>query len=290
MAGLTVDDAGYNSDTGPRDNTTVFNFENKEPVRATIVRAPGYNQRALNRQGRAICRIVYAHGWPVVDISKIFNVPPKPIRKTIRNGYVLPDDTSKDYERVEEDFKVKFPKIKTVEVLEIDSDDSGASDGHELNGLSHPMGSTPAAEKHKRTEGAGKQAKSIAPAKGRNHAWSVTPSSSSSDDFQPPSSKPSGSKTNPKKKRTPAPASAPDALVVFLKNVLGLDLSKHQALFKARGFEDVAVLRTIAGLDNRTMQDTLRRLLTGSEQELGGRKGLTELELVMLENAIRKLI
>jgi hypothetical protein len=45
----------------------------------------------------------------------------------------------------------------------------------------------------------------------------------------------------------------------------------------------------MARLDASTLSATLRRLLTGSVQELGGRKGLTDVELVMLELAIREL-
>jgi hypothetical protein len=68
-----------------------------------------------------------------------------------------------------------------------------------------------------------------------------------------------------------------------------LDLTKHLALFTARGFEDMSTLRTMARLDASTLSATLRRLLTGSVQELGGRKGLTDVELVMLELALREL-
>jgi hypothetical protein len=70
---------------------------------------------------------------------------------------------------------------------------------------------------------------------------------------------------------------------------MGLDMSKHLPLFTARGFENVDTLRTMAKWEKRHLQETLRRVLTGDEVDLGGKRGLTELELVSLEIAIREL-
>ncbi|KAJ7735823.1 hypothetical protein B0H14DRAFT_2994424 [Mycena olivaceomarginata] len=87
---------------------------------------------------------------------------------------------------------------------------------------------------------------------------------------------------------TPTPA-PPGSLLEFLKDIMGFDFSKHLPLMTARGLADIAILRTMAEWEEKPLRHTLRRLLTGSKQELGGRKGLTELELASLEYEIRKL-
>ncbi|KAJ7674481.1 hypothetical protein B0H14DRAFT_3067498, partial [Mycena olivaceomarginata] len=87
---------------------------------------------------------------------------------------------------------------------------------------------------------------------------------------------------------TPTPA-PPGSLLEFLKDIMGFDFSKHLPLMTARGLADIAILRTMAEWEEKPLRHTLQRLLTGSKQELGGRKGLTELELASLEYEIRKL-
>jgi hypothetical protein len=64
-----------------------------------------------------------------------------------------------------------------------------------------------------------------------------------------------------------------------------MDLSAHIALFWEKGFTDVAILRTIGRLSDADLRGMLRRLLVAD----GSNKGLSDLELEMLELALRKL-
>ncbi|KAJ7607727.1 hypothetical protein FB45DRAFT_394033 [Roridomyces roridus] len=72
------------------------------------------NFKALNREGRAICRIVYAHDWTVMRIARIFGIPPKRVTKAIHNVYAPPDVVSEDYERVRDpEFARYFPPVES---------------------------------------------------------------------------------------------------------------------------------------------------------------------------------
>ncbi|KAJ6453886.1 hypothetical protein C8R47DRAFT_1228891 [Mycena vitilis] len=198
MTGPTTDDDGYQSDTGPQENPTALL----------------YNRRAINRKGRAICRIVHAHGWKIAHISKIFNVPRRRIDKAVKNTYFSPDDELKDYDCVGQEFQEKFPPIKI----------------------------------HKKRRG---RISGSADSKGLN------------------TGKMKVTKTVPaailglKLARLPAPAT----IAAFLE---GAGLSKHLALFEARGFKDVSILGIIARFDDYTLRDTLRRFLTENMEELEG--------------------
>ncbi|KAJ6536403.1 hypothetical protein DFH09DRAFT_1178955 [Mycena vulgaris] len=123
--------SGYESDTGERDNPTCWHFENKRPVTKTIVVQLGHHVRLLNRQGRAICRIMDGHGWSIVHLAAIFGLSQNPIMRAVANTYAPPDKVSEDYNHVDPEFKVKFPPLKrenrpeapptVIEIL--DSDD-----------------------------------------------------------------------------------------------------------------------------------------------------------------------
>ncbi|KAJ7611349.1 hypothetical protein DFH06DRAFT_1244892 [Mycena polygramma] len=268
----TADDSDYHSDTGAKENPTVFNFEHKQPVKASS-RPVGYHHRVLNREGRAICRIVAAHGWIATDIAQIFSLPPRPIRKAIKNEYVPPDNVSKDHIVVTKELAGKFPKKSRDEGE--DSERSSSS----LVPVENQKGAKETEKTAEKTRHTGGRNQS------RPEGLRSSKPSGSSHALKPKSSVPPA-RVQPRRERA-APA---DPLVSFLKNVMGLDMSKHSALFVARGFENVAVLRTIAELEEDTLRSTLRRVLTGSAEELGGNKGLTELELVMLETAMKKLV
>ncbi|KAJ7854076.1 hypothetical protein B0H14DRAFT_2757237 [Mycena olivaceomarginata] len=104
MVFLTTDDPGYESDTGPRSNPTVSNFENNRPVETVMGQVQGGRAaRQMNRRGRAIARIVHSDPqWEsIANISYIFNVGHDCI-----NG---PSKTTTDYEKVEKEFRDKFP-------------------------------------------------------------------------------------------------------------------------------------------------------------------------------------
>jgi hypothetical protein len=65
----------------------------------------------MNRKGRAIARIVHSDPqWEsIADISYIFNVGHDCIKRAVQNNYSPPDDALKDYEKVEKEFRDKFP-------------------------------------------------------------------------------------------------------------------------------------------------------------------------------------
>lgn len=87
---------------------------------------------------------------------------------------------------------------------------------------------------------------------------------------------------------TTIPASLPPA-EIFVAFLTGLDLSKHLALFTERGFHDIAILRTMARLDEKTLHTTLRRWLAEDLEHPGVTDGLTDAELLTFETAIRQL-
>ncbi|KAJ7692455.1 hypothetical protein B0H17DRAFT_541081 [Mycena rosella] len=103
-----IAELGYESDTGPRDNPTCANFENRVPVKKVIV----VGHKVLNRTGRAICRIVHPHGWSIESLAYIFGVSTASVMRAIANTRYLPrDNIQEDYERVDPEFKVKFPPV-----------------------------------------------------------------------------------------------------------------------------------------------------------------------------------
>ncbi|KAJ6572779.1 hypothetical protein DFH09DRAFT_1152676 [Mycena vulgaris] len=105
-----IAELGYESDTGPRDNPTCANFETKEPVKKTII--VGKSKKVLNRKGRAICRIAYAHMWSIGDIAEIFGVSTTSISRAVENTKYLPrDNVREDYDHVDPEFKEKFPPL-----------------------------------------------------------------------------------------------------------------------------------------------------------------------------------
>jgi hypothetical protein len=60
---------------------------------------------------------------------------------------------------------------------------------------------------------------------------------------------------------------------MFLKDVMGLDFSKHRELFMDRGLDNLETLRIMATWAPVQLQETLQRVLMGSAEELGGGKG-----------------
>ncbi|KAJ7662342.1 hypothetical protein B0H17DRAFT_1093715 [Mycena rosella] len=99
----------YASDNGERDNPTCWHFEKNRPVTKVIEVKMGQHVRLLNREGRAICRIIHAQGRPAVQIATIFGISQNAIARAIANSYTPPDDASADYDHVDPEFKVKYP-------------------------------------------------------------------------------------------------------------------------------------------------------------------------------------
>ncbi|KAJ7827254.1 hypothetical protein B0H14DRAFT_2815424 [Mycena olivaceomarginata] len=280
MADTTSDD-GYESDTGARDNPAAWNFQNEEPVKPLIGRQVGRRFRLLNRQGRAICRIVHAHRWRPTDIAKIFGLETKPIGKAIGNNYVPADGPQEDYDHVGADFLEAFPPQQW--------------DGKQIAGgkRAHPEGDE---EEEGPTQISNKQATlSKIPPKPRNDKAPPSksdvpiPNRDGGRKRRAIANKQAGASTSvqaPAAQSIPTGARAqPESLLTFLKNVMGMDLSAHVVLFQEKGFTDVGILRTIGRLSDADLRGMLRRLLVGD----GSNKGLSDLELEMLELALRKL-
>ncbi|KAJ6559401.1 hypothetical protein DFH09DRAFT_1161542, partial [Mycena vulgaris] len=105
-----IAELGYESDTGPRDNPTCAHFKQKRPVEKVIY--VGHNKKVLNRTGRGICRIVYAYGWSIGVIAKIFGVSTSSISRAVENTKYLPrNNVLEDYDRVSPEFTEMFPPI-----------------------------------------------------------------------------------------------------------------------------------------------------------------------------------
>ncbi|KAJ7779393.1 hypothetical protein DFH07DRAFT_507572 [Mycena maculata] len=108
-----IADPGYESDTGPRDNPTCANFLKKQPVQKTI--EVGAGKKVLNRTGRAICRILYAHSYSAAEIARIFDISSTSVSRAIENiRYIPRDRVSEDYGRVDPEFAVHFPPVANL--------------------------------------------------------------------------------------------------------------------------------------------------------------------------------
>ncbi|KAJ6592839.1 hypothetical protein B0H19DRAFT_1088608, partial [Mycena capillaripes] len=146
MSSPTVDDHGY---IGPHQNPTARHFERNEPVEGVVPK--GDNDRVLNREGRAICRIVHAHGWSILAISKIFKVGRAAVTKAVKNSYYHADDILKDYNHVGPDYKEKFPRIQAGghDILS----DGSESEKLVQRSLPPPPSTISSVAKRKRSEG-----------------------------------------------------------------------------------------------------------------------------------------
>nr|GAT49360.1 predicted protein [Mycena chlorophos] len=125
-----VDD-GYESSTGLRDVPTYRDFLNNRPMKKTI--SISTCVRALNRQGRAIARIMYAHDanvWTCRAIARIFRVSEQTIARCIlpaKYSVRYPGDVvADDVRHAGSKFAKHFPPF--VPPLEDDWDDE--SDAH----------------------------------------------------------------------------------------------------------------------------------------------------------------
>nr|GAT47943.1 predicted protein [Mycena chlorophos] len=95
-------------DFAPRNTPTCDHFAQNLPVEKTIL-VPR-NERCLNRIGRAIIRIVAAHGWTASGIARIFGVSVGPVKDAMVNkAYNTPDDVSKDYKLAPDEYMQRFP-------------------------------------------------------------------------------------------------------------------------------------------------------------------------------------
>ncbi|KAJ7271285.1 hypothetical protein B0H12DRAFT_1092918 [Mycena haematopus] len=110
---MAIADPGYESETGARNIPTLTNFETITPVTVvfTNVGGRGGQKKVLNRQGRAICRVMANGGWPSKAIAYIFRVSDWSVTRAIRNQVYKPprDRIEEDLERAGAHFQGKLP-------------------------------------------------------------------------------------------------------------------------------------------------------------------------------------
>ncbi|KAJ7058390.1 hypothetical protein C8F01DRAFT_1148081 [Mycena amicta] len=124
----------YDRDKGDRDTPTCNDFLNNTPVKQTIVIPKNYS--LLNRKGRAIARIVHAHGWSVVAIARIFRVPSYIITSCVRPAPSRVTDVKRfrqdvpgdDYDYVDKEFKLHFPPMKRQGSSDVDAESDSEED------------------------------------------------------------------------------------------------------------------------------------------------------------------
>jgi hypothetical protein len=75
----------------------------------TVVQ-PSHNKKALNRTGRAICRIMDSHQWSHKAIARILLVSDSSVTRAVDNIRYNPRDRiEEDYDRVDPEFRIHFP-------------------------------------------------------------------------------------------------------------------------------------------------------------------------------------
>ncbi|KAJ7087988.1 hypothetical protein B0H15DRAFT_841996 [Mycena belliarum] len=114
-----IAELGYESDTGPRVIPTRHNFVGDGTPVKQVFEIAG-RTRALNREGRAICRIAFARGWTPQKLAKIFALSLGSISRAIANKmYSGPrDNIAEDYSRLDQDLREFFlapPPLSSAE-------------------------------------------------------------------------------------------------------------------------------------------------------------------------------
>ncbi|KAJ7058353.1 hypothetical protein C8F01DRAFT_1303855 [Mycena amicta] len=113
-------------DDSPRDTPTCDDFLSNTPMQQTMV--VHRHHRALNRKGRAIARIVRAHGWCPLAIARIFRVSETTICRCVQPGQIelyYPEDLQgDDYEYAGGEFREQFPPVRRQDnsIVELESD------------------------------------------------------------------------------------------------------------------------------------------------------------------------
>ncbi|KAJ7609959.1 hypothetical protein FB45DRAFT_1122670 [Roridomyces roridus] len=294
-----VDD-GYLSDTGERDLPSVNHFQRGKPIVKTIQVPINSSSRALNRKGRAICRIVHAHGWGNSKICAIFGgESARAVAKALNNDYKPPDDTRLDYDLADPSFREAFPPVKN------ESAAAKSKYKSESKKSTTPPRNVPAS-----------QSSFTWPPPKPNVVPLFLPSSSMSppatrgipSPFPPPRRlfEPTGllfsvsPSSPPPSIESPAPPSSAvspsfvtsDAVTsvgvaAFLRDVMGLDLTVRLPLFRARGLGSMEMLRIMANWEYGAFTQIFRE--TMCEDGLFGEDGLSPIELLCVERKIRKL-
>ncbi|KAF7324154.1 hypothetical protein MKEN_00638100 [Mycena kentingensis (nom. inval.)] len=122
----------YESDTGERDVPTAADFLHNRPVKDVIGPVSGgcassslggkpftfvSGKRALNRRGRAVLRIMHAHGWSNDAIAYVFNVSSATVRRDLQRDH-KDDERENDYDYAGEDYREHFPPVQRKKALQ----------------------------------------------------------------------------------------------------------------------------------------------------------------------------
>ncbi|KAJ7155596.1 hypothetical protein C8R46DRAFT_1196409 [Mycena filopes] len=316
---------GYTSDTGPRDNPTLENFEKGTQVEVFFGEPPK-NERTFNREGRAIVRKAHHCGQTITQICHVSRTGDRGVRRAIDNTYSPPDDLSKDHLFLPEEFNAMVSKKKSKNTAGSENSYSRAGSPSSLfSALS--VSPAPGSDASYRPDGgnkrsasresvaegthenahhkkprveagsskatAGSQKMNVAPTEGQPHktaSSSSTAPNPAHNPAPPNPAPPNPAPPNPAPNPAPPIPHAPANLAEFRRNVMYADLSHHLPLLTDRGFDDMAFLRTMGThWEDDHLRGMLRGLLTGTPEELKGRQALTDLQLWALELAIRRL-
>ncbi|KAJ7636607.1 hypothetical protein FB45DRAFT_906928 [Roridomyces roridus] len=304
---MSAPGSNHESASDDRDNPTYDNFKTNTPVKKTRTRGP--SERALNREGRAICRIVSAHEWPVRKIALIFGISRQVITRAIDNEYLPPDVVSEDYTHLKDpEFskhfppgavapRTKFQHRKRSESPLTTSDEDSSEDE------SKPSSSRVLLKR--KCVGDGRppptSVSGAFTAKKPRHfsssASSGQGSDSDSESLSPPTRPPTSTFIPALPRYKPrsstktyllSPILIPTTLSVFLKSVNQIDLSAHLSLLSARGFtlERIRIMGAM-WTDAMIKQAVERGLCEGEDEDKW--KGMSAFDALTLELAIRKL-
>ncbi|KAJ7120667.1 hypothetical protein C8R43DRAFT_959691 [Mycena crocata] len=94
-----------------RVNPTAANFISKTPVELSRL-PPEYDERYLNREGRAMARRLHDREYSILDAAKVFCVPIRVVVEAIEN--VSGDDVAVDALHLSADFIIRFQKPFTI--------------------------------------------------------------------------------------------------------------------------------------------------------------------------------
>jgi len=239
--------------------------------------------RLLDRQARAICRLLFSHGKNPTEIAFIFRVSTKTVKRAINNAYAVHDDISMDYKYLSKEFQEKFPAQPLAEVQKLDkkrkqcpSDDDSDSD---LELLDQPSTSTrkfptiPLPSK-KKTRDLG-HSSTAAAKKTRNINSNLNPHSSRTSGSNPSPSSTFTPTDKPRKDPPPTSSSSSSkhqqnhqsknngnnkTVRKFLADIRGFDLSSWQNAFIEQGLDTESVLLTMAKWDEKELDGALSEM------------------------------
>ncbi|KAJ7808758.1 hypothetical protein B0H13DRAFT_2480123 [Mycena leptocephala] len=91
----------------PPKQPHLLEFPDQTPIERLTTEKKTRGKRAVNRKGRAICRIMQHYGFNDEMLARIFGESKVTIVKVLTNHYH--DDLSEDYQAAGREFQVKFP-------------------------------------------------------------------------------------------------------------------------------------------------------------------------------------